>query len=513
MSWHDPKGPWSQRQKWRIRSLEVSVAMVLLTALGLFVMLWWQDVSTPLPGVGGLFDDLLLPFLLPVSAFAFVFLAFLVNRIRIERTVLKEVPRTEGHVCPRCRTGLPQTSEGTCPKCRSPFAESELQAYWVDYVLEPGRIRPWGRSASWPRKLIHAPHLLLRNFWLSFQVVYLLAAVLVMWWISGVSFTGALYRYLPLFLGISLLFFLYLQPHRQRTGRTQHCAACDYQRAPEGPNPERCPECGADWSRPGGVIVGTRNKRRRNLWLACGLSVVALTLLMLSNSARSGWVLRALPTRALIHDTTHACGFTAAEWQEIGRRQLTSEQVLQLARGLLEKRLREDYLNRTEGGWLWTQVSTAALPNELVQRYYQEMLDVWIDPPEKAKVGQVVQLSLGAEFRSSNPPRSIKEVVYFGGFYVDDEPAPLPLSGDRVHAEVPCHTYPILLDEYPIQARFQPMQAGPVRVRAVLYFAVLSLATGFPPAVQWHADGTATLPPNVLWSQRIALSKEIEIAE
>jgi len=57
------------------------------------------------------------------------------------------------------------------------------------------------------------------------------------------------------------------------------------------------------------------------------------------------------------------------------------------------------------------------------------------------------------------------------------------------------------------------MQAGPVRVRAVLYFAVLSLATGFPPAVQWHADGTATLPPNVLWSQRIAFSREIEIAD
>jgi len=245
--------------------------------------------------------------------------------------------------------------------------------------------------------------------------------------------------------------------------------------------------------------------------MACGLFGLSVVLIITTSSPQSSgmaWILRALPTGALIRDTTSSGSFTNTEWTEIRRRQLTSEQRRQLALGLLEKRLRSEYgLNTTEGGWLWTQVSTGALPDDLVRRYYHEMLDLWIDAPARAALRKPLVVSLGSTFRYSGLPVGINEIVYFGGFFVGDDTTPVARE-DRAH-------YAGLLDErrWGIEARITPAATGPLRVRAVLYFVVRPpLRTGQPPA-QWHDDKTATWPPGAVWSHRFELETTVEIGD
>ena len=513
MSWNDSKSPWTRKLKRRILYSKLLCAANFIPVIAIIALLWWLNAE-----IGEFPDKIFALFVVPIVLFETIFVAILLWHLRIEQTVLKEVPRRDGHLCPRCRTALPEEpAQGDCPKCHTPYTRAELQSYWVDYVFESQRLRPWAAKLSWRQRLI-SPRDPTKEKFLALSIliiILLIPALLLIWRVTGLSFMGVVVRYLPLLLGCNLIApgIIYLRRYRNRTGQTRHCTACGYQQAPQGENPQRCPECGANWSRPGGVIIGTQARQPRNLWLACGFFGVSAVLIithMASPFPGIGWSLRVLPTSSLIRDATSSGSFTQAEWNEIRRRQLTPEQQLQLAVGLLDKRLREEYLDSTEGGWLWTMVSTSALPNDLIERYYREMLEVWIDAPATTTVGTPFSVSLGSTFRYSDLPVGIDEVVYFGGFFVGDDLTPRARRKDSNHA--------VLLDdrEHQIQINITPSSAGPLRIRAVLYFAIgpnLAWAKTSAQWAQWHDDETATLPPAAIWSRRIELEQTITVNE
>ena len=514
MSWNDPHSPWTRKLKRRILFNKLTFIVGFLPAIVIFAYLWWSHFSSREEEFGGLPGEIIAIAVFPLFMMA-IAAAILLWRLRVEQTVLKEVPKRDGHFCPRCRTVLPkEPPQGDCPKCHTPYTRTELQAYWVDYVLEPQRLRPWGAKLSWRQRLINLRNLTLKNFLANtiMSIVMLLAALFLMWHVTSLSFTGVVVRYLPLFLGFALVGpgSLFLRRYLDRTGQTRHCTTCGYQQAPQGENPQRCPECGADWSHPGGAIIGTQTRRPRYLWLACGFFGAAAVLIIAYHIAlfsRVGWTLRVLPTSALIYDATTSDGFTRAEWKEIQRRQLTPEQQRQLAVGLLDKRLRDEYLDNTECGWLWTMVSTSALPDDLIERYCRETLEVWINTPATATVGKPFNVSLGSIFRRNNSPAGFDEVVYFGGFFVGDDPIPRARQKDN--------NYCGLLDglEYIIHTQITPSRANPLRIRAVFYFAVGTKLGRDKTSIQWHDDETATLPPVAIWSRRIEIEQTITVNE
>ena len=510
MSWHDPKGPWQRKLRWRIRLFSLA-GLISFGPVILFLPTMLRVRGTLPTGNLG-YTIALMPAIMGIAALAGALMMFMF--IRTQRTILREVPKRDGHLCPRCRTVLPENTEaGDCPKCCTPYTHAELESYWVDYVLEPQRIRPWAKKGSWRQRVfgLFDRHRKSTRGQIALSCVIFIVALIVIRIVVGGSLTGTAVRLLPMFVGGSLLGsgIARTMKYRSRSGESRHCTDCGYQQAPEGENPKHCPECGADWTKPGSVVIGEVGRDPRQLLLA-GASVCVGFLLMYSyvwQIQGGGWLTRVLPTPVLIRDIADSDVSIGADWNEIQRRQLTPAQELQLAGGLLDRRLRRDYLDSTAGGWLWTRVSTGVLPDDLIERYYREMLEVWIDAPATARVGEPFQVSIGSNYRSSNPPTGIYTPVYFGGFFLGADATAL----ERREGPTPS----ILLDnpEYQINANITPSLAGPRLIQAVLYFAVGPNLLCNSPGVEWHDDGTATIPATAVWSHRIEVEKVIEVSE
>ncbi len=514
MSWHDPNSPWARALNRRVRILGVACAgpCVAVFGLGLLLVSTFQSNT---PGVGGSSGDgiaILALFGIVVCASS---LPFLACRIRRDQDILRKVPKYDGSVCPRCRTTLAQVpTRGCCPKCSVPYALDALQTYWADYALAPAQLRSWGAERAWRQRLRKLRRRVLENIGgqIVLQVLILVAVTVGVSALSGLSPTGLVMRFAPLSIGFCLIGIggMYEGRYRKRSGRIRHCAACDYPQSPEGENPERCPECGAAWSRPGGLVTGDQACDPRYIRLACALGGVGVLLIILFFSSLipgGDWTLRALPTSALIRDATLDGQAPRAEWIEIGRRRLTPAEKSQLAQRLLDKRLRVYYLMGLDAVWLWTQVSTGTLPNDVTNRYYREMVELRIDAPTTIRKGELLQVGLRSDCHYCFLPVGIEVAVYFGGFFVEADPTPF----GRLDEVAGAH---LLVDsKRRIHAEFNLDEAGPLRVRAVLYLAVgPGLASSGPPA-QWKEDETATLPAAVLWSERIELEKVVQVVE
>ncbi|MHC4217124.1 MAG: hypothetical protein ACYSU7_01585 [Planctomycetota bacterium] len=204
-------------------------------------------------------------------------------------------------------------------------------------------------------------------------VAAIIVLVSIMWMtFADVGFPAALRRFGPLLLvgiGASLM----ATGARRRVGTTEHCAACDYEKKPGADAPDTCPECGAEWLTRGGIVIG-RLKRNRVLFWA-GLAVAALYLagplsaLLLGRSLH----LEATPTARLIEQVVAAApGGASAAWDVLRDRPMTTEQQIDLARGLLDKRLERRFLSRDAEAWLETVMTSARMPEALVERYYTE---------------------------------------------------------------------------------------------------------------------------------------------
>jgi hypothetical protein len=66
-------------------------------------------------------------------------------------------------------------------------------------------------------------------------------------------------------IALAVWIVMWRRVDQRRIEDDRHCSECNYQVAPVGPVPERCPECGASWNLPGGRIMGQRTVRNRHL--------------------------------------------------------------------------------------------------------------------------------------------------------------------------------------------------------------------------------------------------------
>ena len=297
----------------------------------------------------------------------------------------------------------------------------------------------------------------------------------------------------------------------QRVGDSRHCADCDYEVPPTGPIPPRCPECGNHWTRRTGL--GMVQGRKAPLpWRRMGLGL-ALVLLGLSSIGLRlpGWngLLRIVPDALLIETVVSPkSGFVTNEWAEINRRAttLTREQKIELAAGLLDRRLESHYLDNNAALWLETQIAAGALPAELVGRCYDEMVDLRLAGRETVREGQPLDVRLEATNAHHGGIGRLDAVVAFGGFHVDDSPTP--------HGRENL-VYPNLLDDprYEIELKGRARQPGPVRVRAEAWIVI---APAGSPALQlsnltWNPDGSPNLPAGAAWTKKVVLEKTVTV--
>lgn len=326
------------------------------------------------------------------------------------------------------------------------------------------------------------------------------------------SFVGVTLRTAP-FLGFSLAFgsiggvWAWM---RRRVGLEARCPRCGYQRAPTGPHPPRCPECGFVWS-DRNVI---RGRPAQPLWIALsasGAMAVLLFFVLLSSVWDSSPLALALmriePTGALIVDVTAGeFGFDHREWRELLRRRLSQTQRERLATGLLDRRLRHAALGREASTWFRNQVLAKRLPAPIVQRYYRERFTLEIVPPAAVHAGQKATLTIrGHRAYHGGQPVSISTAFIFEAVYVDDQIVAADYKkGMMQYAGLLAHP------RYEIHADWTAADAGVHSIRVVGWF-VVGPNLRFEREVEWDPNHRPTLPATTEWAERIEAAAKVHV--
>lgn len=501
-SWQNPKGPWMLAMRRRIRVRAASfVAWVTPGAAAVALVSW---LYTEAPERNG-WDDWVVLGVILLGALAPALVAL--RKLVRERRTAVIVPRFEGLVCKNCRTPLAALpAEGRCPNCRNAYTHEATRDYWDQYPRSPAggygttpNGQPATLTAGWRKHPV--------------RVITAIAGLLGLAAVSpllGLNFLDAL-QLVPYWLAGALGFAgtRLLVRYRRRSDSGRFCGMCGYQQTPQGETSTRCPECGAPWSAPGGTVRGARLGRPWMLWAGVALWVTCVSIFvwpLLPSARRLALVARLLPTSALIREAV-ITESDHDEWIALNARTLTAAQEHELAEGLLKKRRETGHLSPSAGSWFAQRIRAGTLPAGIVERFYREMLELWIEAPNSPGAGQAFVVRAGSKVLHTNlfRPAGSAEVVYVDGFYAGADSTP---AGKRDYV------YLGLLDDFRYQPRamITAEHPGPLKIRLVVWF-VVGPQTAVAQQPQWQADGTPVIPPNVDWAERIEVERTVQVRE
>lgn len=436
------------------------------------------------------------------------------------------VPSHDGKVCPECVIVMEQTGDEqlTCPKCNGMLMWSDVRKYWDTFATDNRmsmkqrtelRIKAGNaRSFSWTRFTEK-----LRDS-LAWKIGYFVAIFAIMAGVFAIAMGQSVLASFMHFVPMILLMFgviMFMAGLKWPVADASFCAACQYQRPPDaaGPAPQRCPECGAAWNAIGGTRHGRTTRKPRLIFAGSIVAAIGFYATMHPGSL-SKLTTSILPTGSLIQQVTNPrSGFVVDEWNEIVSRNLSDDETIALATGLLDRR-NESFIDRGGETWLAAQITANALPDDLVKRYYEEDLEIWLVGPTEATVGETVRIAAGSTHRAA-AGMSPAPFVLVSGFFVDDETEPkgrrsqaidgimfgrerkFP-SGDRADAG----DGPVLT--------LEPTTPGTVHVRLELWIAHLP-TPGTIYKINWNDDGTPTTSVTPTWLEHRMFEHVVEVSE
>lgn len=524
MSWHDLQGGWAKGQQRRINGLIQSIPIfafgLSIPFVAIRITQWFMPRLPSIALPAGL--------LWLMAGGGALILLLLLRRLHVERAIIRLVPESDGRICPRCRRSLTQLPDaGECPKCGQPYVVEILQRYWEAYALEPTTAGEWllkmdaGRTDATKSFSLRRLH----QLWFATRsrLDYMIASLLVFYLIASyffalllhVTFLGMFMKMLPyafMMLGMSLI----SKGWRRRVGEERTCVACGYLQAPEGETAEQCPECGGSWRQPGGFHRG-RNVRAPWMMFAGAMLLLGCLGLMSIDLIAPGFAPsmsippQELSTQALIETVMDpGAGFTTDEWTVLLSRTTTAEQELALAEGLLAFRRSRTHFDQDAEAWMHKKVKAKALPEDLVERYYREMLEASLVAPKQVNAGQPFKVSIACSPHTNLHSRKTGSdtlVVFFGGFYLDDSVEPV-MRTSRVH-------YGGLFGSH---AKYTPLATltaettGRVNTRAIFWMVTgdRDIDKG---KIQWRPEGDPEIPAGASWVKRIELSQVIDVIE
>lgn len=267
----------------------------------------------------------------------------------------------------------------------------------------------------------------------------------------------------------------------RRVAAEPSCAACGYPVPERGEErPIRCPECGESIAADSGV---TRSRRAPSpAMAACGAVLAAGGVLHFVYNLAPGSLGGAMPTGALLR----LAPGEERLWSELSSRSLTREQEIELARRLLDARETEPYFGIHPGlAWLQAQWRSGALPPELAERYLDNLRFEW-DVPETVRTGEPFRATLAG--RKLDLGWGLSRTAFVQGFSVGDDPAPIARGEGRPWSDF------LDKDNPGAAVEIVPEEPGELRIRARVVIVYRS-APG-PLTLEWHEDGTYTLPAN-----------------
>ncbi|MCH7791169.1 MAG: hypothetical protein IID31_02675 [Planctomycetes bacterium] len=196
------------------------------------------------------------------------------------------------------------------------------------------------------------------------------------------------------------------------------CTKCKYQFIPGDWAPDLCPECGSFWIGPRG-LVRRRDYKRSKPVLLSGLCVLLMGVLALIAVPK---LHSKVPTQWLLPKARgSALGMSNSEWARLDAAEIDEKQRRQLAETLLTRRRRSYFLSREADAWFQSAITASLLPDDLVERYHDEMLDLSLTLPDTVRAGSPFQVSIES---SPHTPLGSGRTVYvlFGGYRIDDGP-------------------------------------------------------------------------------------------
>jgi len=144
----------------------------------------------------------------------------------------------------------------------------------------------------------------------------------------------------------------------------------------------------------------------------------------------------------LIRAVSQPDAFAWQEWRELKRRTLSPHEMNRLAEGLLDARLKAEYLVSDSEEWLSDSVSKGVLPQSIVNRFYNEMIEVNLQVvcPDDGEHG--IRIKPRAIAHSSDFLRTNNPYILIEGFYLDNDSAPLKSNDRAIHLGEFCPASP-----------------------------------------------------------------------
>lgn len=318
-----------------------------------------------------------------------------------------------------------------------------------------------------------------------------------------------------------------------RRGPEPRCAVCGYDLT-GAPVPwsqdDRCPECGGLFRRTGGTVQGQRRVHRGLLAFGALILVGQFGLLIYSVASPltgGNRFISLLPTGSLILEVTRqGTGFTRDQWAELNTRTLTPGDEARLARGLIELRACNHYMDPAAEAWLDAHAKSGGMSHDLLERLCAEWLDIWLVAPARGRVGEPLVLGLAGDYRGGfgrGGGAALVARIVFDGFRIGDDPALQSRAATSIHglrlmpeelwtqrSRGSLGSRPQALGDRSPQLIVTPHAPGALRIRATVWIIINPQAGGLNP-VFWNDDGTPELPADAVWTRRVELEHTIDV--
>ncbi len=296
---------------------------------------------------------------------------------------------------------------------------------------------------------------------------------------------------------------LVLRGMPRREGTVIHCAQCGYPREDEKKIIASCPECSAPWRWYGNWKRGKPVHHPQSFWAGAVLLSLVLAWGWLRLIA-PGLFNSALPTELLISQISATPSWQMEQqWDALLDRPLTAKQELELAELLLDKRVRFGGLSFGGENWMREYIERPTCPEELIDRYFMEVLEVQVLGPSRASAGEFVDFQLIAKYRGSQLQLSGQPLtVYIAGFITDE-------SDERYASSA----YALSADDFVARAR---RQITPIRFDTpgehMLEFTYWVANQQTPrDSITWQNARTPLIPLPVGYKRRMTVTHTITI--
>ncbi len=299
----------------------------------------------------------------------------------------------------------------------------------------------------------------------------------------------------------------------RRVGVEQFCAVCGYECRT---SILRCAECGSHWHKPGGLLRGRRVVQTSAIVVGAIIALLGFVQLGSARFSLDQWGLFLMPNAIRIRMATVGAGwFSEGKLKDLLTSTLSPEEERVLATRLLNQRLEEQSLSATAVTWLEKKVLAGGLPEPIRERFFEELVELWLEGPDKVIAGNSFSPLVASRDRTQALGSTLSMQIYLGGISTD--------AGKSFEGRSDFILDPVTVSNvwyYGTQrsvnnnAYFPPHvsidASGEQQIVVRMWITVVA-RTARSYSAKWKDDGTPQLPQASLWTKEVELRRTVVV--